>query len=246
MSPTARKLLISLLVGAFCFQTWMVYADPTAWQLPPLSPAGARGRDVWHDYNCQSCHQLFGFGGFLGPDLTNAAGQLTEARLEHILTLGAGLMPPFELGPADRGDLARFLEEMSVRGTGQVRLAEWQPPGELLAGVARPDAPARGRALALEQNCLGCHLPNHASDYGAPDLTTAVTRLGREGLRVVLAEGVPGTAMPRFGFSEEDLTALTDFLAWMDSNGESIRNTFEVTRRGEDDWSVLDLPWWEF
>lgn len=246
MSPSARKLLIAALLCAFCLQSWMVYADPAGRTEPPLSPAGARGRALWHDHNCQSCHQLFGFGGFLGPDLTNAVEQLSEARIEHILTLGSGQMPAFELPGDERADLTRFLEEMSARGRGQARHAEWQPPGDLLAQVAGEDAPAPGLALALAQSCVACHLPNHASDYGAPDLTTAITRLGPQGVRDVLAAGVPGTAMPRFGFSEDDLDALTDFLTWMDRNGESIRHTFEVTRHSEGDWSVLDMPWWEF
>ena len=30
----------------------------------------ADGRLIWQKYNCQSCHQLFGLGGYLGPDLS--------------------------------------------------------------------------------------------------------------------------------------------------------------------------------
>ena len=94
MSIRARQGLMLALVCAFVAQTWLVYADP-AGKRTPLSPLAARGRALWHRRNCQSCHQIYGFGGFLGPDLTNAvlggtslgsATQLLRARTTWLLS----------------------------------------------------------------------------------------------------------------------------------------------------------------
>ena len=93
----ARKSLMLGLVGIFLVQTWMVYTDPVGREAAPLTAEASRGQEVWHRYNCQSCHQLYGFGGFLGPDLTNAARHLTDERLDSVLTDGSEIMPA--LGP---------------------------------------------------------------------------------------------------------------------------------------------------
>ena len=113
--------MMALLVAAFIFQTWLVYADGTGRETPPLSALATRGQDLWLENNCQSCHQIYGFGGFLGPDLTNAASSLTDARLRLILVSGAGRMPAFGFGDEDRSALKQFLVELDRTGIGQAR-----------------------------------------------------------------------------------------------------------------------------
>ena len=90
MNTGTRKILLVSLVLVFFVQTWFVYSDEAGRATPALSAEAARGRELWHEHNCQSCHQIHGFGGFLGPDLTNATLRLTDARLEAVLTGGAG------------------------------------------------------------------------------------------------------------------------------------------------------------
>ncbi|RKY21293.1 MAG: hypothetical protein DRQ55_04735 [Planctomycetota bacterium] len=235
-----------MLVAAYVVQTWMVYSDPAGREAPPLSTHALRGREIWHEHNCQSCHQLYGFGGFLGPDLTNAADWLTAARMDTILVDGAGQMPAFDLDLIERRSLGAYLQEIAATGRGQARVAVFQPPVELFASTLADATPPRGRDIALQQNCVACHLPNHASDYRAPDLTTAITRLGREGVRAVLEQGVPGKAMPRFGFSPQDLEALLDFMEWLGENGELVRTALAATKHEDGDWSLAEVPWWEF
>ena len=35
-----------------------------------ITPAVARGKNVWHKNNCINCHTLFGEGAYYAPDLT--------------------------------------------------------------------------------------------------------------------------------------------------------------------------------
>ena len=102
------------LLGAFSFQSWLVYSDPTG-RIDALSPEAAAGRTLWMQNGCQTCHQLHGFGGFLGPDLTNAAQHLTRARLDSVLTIGAGQMPAFGFSGSERAALSAFFDAMPSR-----------------------------------------------------------------------------------------------------------------------------------
>ena len=45
------------------------------------SPVAGSGKLVWQKHNCQSCHQLYGLGGYLGPDLTNVISQVKDPNL---------------------------------------------------------------------------------------------------------------------------------------------------------------------
>ena len=217
MRFSSRRKLVFGLVGIFLVQTWMIYTDPAGRSSPPLSDLAKRGQQLWLGNNCQSCHQLFGFGGFLGPDLTNAAQRLTSARIETMLTEGAGRMPPFHMNPDDCGALEQFLRELDGMGVGQARIGDITPPRDLLAELIETTAPEdeplspleeQGRAIMFEQNCINCHLPNSRSAYRAPDVTMLASRIGRERLAATLAEGVPGKPMPRFVFTTEQVDAV--------------------------------------
>jgi len=245
--------MFAFLVAAFVIQTWLVYSDPAGRQTPPLSPLADRGQRLWFDHNCQSCHQIYGFGGFLGPDLTNAAGSLTEARLRLILTEGAGRMPAFGFDEEQRGALQQFFVELDRTGVSQARHQPQVPTAELLdhlvetvtaRGEPLTGSQAKGLAVVRREKCVTCHLPNYASPVSAPDLATAVGRLGREKIAAVLVDGVPGTVMPRFAMPDAERAAVIDFLAWMESHSEQVARVFAGTRvKGGASWSI---PWFEF
>lgn len=254
MDVRARRLLMIGLVAAFLAQTWLVYTDPAGRAASPLSGLAAQGQAVWRDHNCQACHQIFGFGGFLGPDLTNAFPRLDQARLDTILTQGSGLMPAFGLAADERAALACYLEELDRTGVGVARAPVDTPPAalftELLEGTATDDDPLspleqQGLAEMQERNCIDCHLPNVASAYRAADLTAVAGRLGHSGVTSALTEGVPGTAMPVMSLSAEQIDAIHATLLRLDRHGPSIRAAFErAAHAGE--LSLLGLPWFEY
>jgi nitric oxide reductase subunit C len=253
VSDAQRKVLLACLVGAFFIQTWLVYADRSGHRTPPLSERAARGQKLWLDNNCQSCHQIFGFGGFLGPDLTNAAGTLTEARLDLILTEGAGLMPAFHLGEEERAAVLQFLVEVDKTGVSQPRLAAPVPTDELLdhlvktvteRGEPLTDAERAGLAVMRREKCVACHLPNQSSPVRAPDLTQALAKHGRDKVLGILAAGVSGTTMPQFAFTEPEREGVVAMLRWLGQHADAAAKVFEVTRPGGGSpWSI---PWFEY
>ena len=175
-----RKLLMGGLVAAFAVQTALVYTDDTASSFEILGEEALRGRQLWHEYNCQTCHQIHGFGGFLGPDLTNAAKRLTDERLQEVLTVGTAQMPAFHFDEDQVLDLAAFLDELSVMGIGVPRAVRPMEAGEVLAVV---------------EQCLAEAAPGEAVVRG-----TSASRNWRKNARSSSVLWAPGS------FSTESLT----------------------------------------
>jgi len=233
----------------FGVQTWMVYADPAGREAPPLSEEAARGREIWLEENCQSCHQIYGFGGFLGPDLTNATERLTDAQLETVLTVGVLQMPAFAMNEADRNAIAQFLAEVHATGVGQLPPSRSFDAQEVLqraieAGPLLTRAESRGREVMREQQCIGCHLPNPVSKKGATDLTSLIAKLGPSGVTAILGAGIPTKGMPLIALERADRDALLSFLTWLGANSETVHATFLEAAPQPGDQS--GLPWFEY
>lgn len=83
----------------------------------------AEGRLVWQRYNCQGCHQLYGLGGYLGPDLTNVYGSpgKGEPLVRALLSSGNALMPAFDLREEEMQQLLEFLKAVDQSGSADPR-----------------------------------------------------------------------------------------------------------------------------
>lgn len=84
----------------------------------PLTNDVQAGFEVFQANNCIACHQLYGLGGYMGPDLTNVASdpekgpEYARAFIEY----GTGRMPDFELGEAEIDSLIQFLHFTAASG----------------------------------------------------------------------------------------------------------------------------------
>ena len=83
----------------------------------------AEGRLVWQKYNCQACHQLYGLGGYLGPDLTNLTGQPKKDLnyIKGMISSGAKQMPAYHLSDNELNNLYTFLDAVNKTGNGDPR-----------------------------------------------------------------------------------------------------------------------------
>ncbi|MEO6594972.1 MAG: c-type cytochrome [Planctomycetota bacterium] len=249
MNLVQRKLLMSCLLAAFCVQTAFVYLDETADKLPTLSPEAVAGRRIWHKYNCQVCHQIFGFGGFLGPDLTNAGPRLTNDRLHQVLTLGTGQMPAFYFDDEQIAAIEAYLYELNDAGIGVARRHAPVDPRKVRTGIEEqmaasppPEPVQRGYKL-FAQNCTVCHVPFQATPLGlqtAPDLTTVVTRLDDAALRTTLEHGRPDRGMPAWNLPAPAIDDLMALLHWLHTERTPL--AARIGGVGE----TQPLPWWEY
>lgn len=91
----------------------------------------AEGRLIWQKYNCQSCHQLYGLGGYLGPDLTNvySAKGKGELFIRAFLRAGTKQMPAFHLSKEEETNLIAFLKSTDASGIADPRNFVITPSG---------------------------------------------------------------------------------------------------------------------
>jgi nitric oxide reductase subunit C len=263
MPSETRRILLLTLVGIFFAQTWLVYSDPAGRGGPPLSEAATRGSRIWHRHNCQVCHQIYGFGGFLGPDVTNVAFRLGDQdgsaavlaeRLETVLTTGSERMPAFHLDVDERLALATFFTELSRTGVGQVVVSEARAPREVFDDVVRSvEASAgalsplevEGQRVMRERGCIDCHLPNAKSTFKSTDLTRIHGSVEPARVASILTDGLPAKGMPRFALPPAEIEAVAAFLSLLELNGAEIRLGFETAEKSSSG-SLLDLPWFEY
>jgi nitric oxide reductase subunit C len=242
-----RKLLVFGLLGAFATQGALVYGDTKASRLVPLNELEMRGRSIYLRHNCAACHQIYGFGGFLGPDLTNAAQRVPRARLVELLTAGNRQMPAFGLGEAEIDAVEAYLRAIDRTGTGVARQRVPPPVGAVTAALQQAVAEVSDPALARGHQvfstfCASCHVPLRANPLGpnvAPDPTGIAGRLDRAQIDGVLAEGRVARGMPPAPLTAEQRADVVGYLLWL----RDIRADL-VSRVG--DGSAQDLPWWEF
>lgn len=113
------NIKMSIFVGLILFflgYTAKIYFD----QIKEPHSASARatkGKLIWQEKNCGACHQLYGLGGHLGPDLTNVYAQRPVEYIKAFLTSGTQIMPNFHLTEDEKTDLVEFFKYTNSTGT---------------------------------------------------------------------------------------------------------------------------------
>lgn len=80
-----------------------------------------KGKKVWLKYNCNSCHQIYGLGGYLGPDLTNLMSRADSNYLKALVLSGTQVMPKFKLNEHELSNLIHFLICVDSTGSSDPR-----------------------------------------------------------------------------------------------------------------------------
>jgi|TARA_B110000263_G_scaffold179006_1_gene156632 nitric oxide reductase subunit C len=251
-----RKTLIGILTLAFLFQSFLVYSDD---RQEPLSEDALEGRDLWHQNSCQVCHQIYGQGGFLGPDLTNVASNIERSRLESLLTVGSGQMPAYYFSSQEISYMASYLDALDKPelGRGQLRMGTkiegagpWGSFGAIVATQMEEVDPniSEGYQIFGSRACGVCHTPLSESLVGAPDLSMAVEHLTRGELSEVLTTGRPNLGMPApFPQLEgAEIGSLILFLEWLSDNRLALEGQLLGGSRYQESIEWKNIPWWEF
>lgn len=116
-------VIFSILCTGFISYTAVLYTMPAADPGTRLSEISSEGKMVWQRYNCQACHQLFGLGGYLGPDLTNITADegKSDAYLKAMIRSGTIQMPQFNMSEGELDALISFLHAVNAAGNGDPR-----------------------------------------------------------------------------------------------------------------------------
>lgn len=119
MIPSRKQLLfLLLLISLFSIYNFTIYTSKTDYGTIHLSKKAIQGENIWLKNNCNSCHQLYGLGGYLGPDLTNVYSNKNKNTyyLKAMLNSGVKSMPKFKFNNTEKEALIQFLKEVDQTG----------------------------------------------------------------------------------------------------------------------------------
>jgi nitric oxide reductase subunit C len=255
-----RVSIVVTLVVAYLLVSLIAYTDyPRSLHEEPvvLNDLERQGLQIWRDNNCQACHQIYGFGGFLGPDLTNrVSADRPNEEFRTLLREGVPPMPAFGFSDAQQDALLAYLRAVDRTGQGQPDPLAVIPPvapplhhGHLLDVRAEREGAqisaevAEGRAVWETRACGACHRPFMLGVSGAKDLASGEIDLSAQHILDTTALG-PG-AMPVFDLSHEEAERLSTFLAHFAEERPAL-SALNDTLVERERFSLAGLPWWEY
>jgi cbb3-type cytochrome c oxidase subunit III len=162
--------------------------------------------------NCAMCHGDKREGNPPAfPSLVDVGTRMTEAQIIARIHNGKGSMPPFpDLKGADLTALVHFLTSPTAAKTATAPISKESPSAQ-----AHPSTLATAGNVLFQQNCSFCHGRDAAGGESGPDLTRSRlvrTDIGGNKISAIVRNGVPGTKMPAFVFSDHEIASLAAFI----------------------------------
>ena len=117
-----KSLVFVVLFISYMVYGWTVYTKGTT-NAVSLSPAEAslvdRGKMIYQEKNCSACHQLYGLGGYLGPELTTAWSDRSrgENYMRAFLKTGSRRMPDFHFTEPEIVSLLHYFRYIDSTAT---------------------------------------------------------------------------------------------------------------------------------
>lgn len=122
MKPRTIFILLSTVFIGYSF---IIYLQPISVKEEKRfnKKIASEGHLIWQSYNCQTCHQLYSLGGYLGPDLTNIISnpQKGEQLVRAMVKSGTKQMPAFNLTDKEMDELIEFLKSTDASGIADPR-----------------------------------------------------------------------------------------------------------------------------
>lgn len=103
-----KRLVLFTLIGLYLLYSWFVYTNGTETQYEITSSAN-QGKQLFQQKNCIACHQIYGLGGYMGPDLTNVMSRRGDAYCRALIQAGTDRMPGFQLEINELNNLIDYL-----------------------------------------------------------------------------------------------------------------------------------------
>ena len=121
MNIELNKAIISIiLLIMFINYSFQLYTDlPKSDQF--AENINHDGKLIWQKYNCNSCHQIYGLGGYLGPDLTNEYSKRSVNFISSFIKNGNETMPAYNLTEEETHLLIQFFQSMDETGSSDPR-----------------------------------------------------------------------------------------------------------------------------
>jgi nitric oxide reductase subunit C len=105
----------SILFTVYAVYSFTVYTKGTELSLS-VTPAEKaminKGKELFQQYNCIACHQVYGLGGYLGPELTTAYSDphRGEIYMKTFLMAGGPRMPNYHFTNEEVNSIISYLK----------------------------------------------------------------------------------------------------------------------------------------
>ncbi len=115
-----KTVVATFLGGSFLVYTLFLYSVLPVSDNLQTAKADA-GKHLWQLHNCGACHQVYGLGGFLGPDLTNVYSQRGEEYIKAFIKGGNKTMPAFYLSDQEMESMLSYMRNLDASGSADPR-----------------------------------------------------------------------------------------------------------------------------
>ncbi len=211
-------------------------------QEPPGDPA--RGKRLFSEGRCISCHTVEGKGNGSAPELSKVASAATRGWLLAFVRDPHAFyprtrMPRYHLDEAESRDLVAYMED---------ELRDFEAPKEILDRLPVNQTLAEtGRKLFQRYGCFACHTPGTSAERFGPDLDGIADKKAASldfGRRADLPRDLPswlgakleaprsfaqGLRMPSFTFAPEDRQAIVTAL--LSLSAQAVPASYQRTAR---------------
>jgi nitric oxide reductase subunit C len=125
MRLNTKRFISAILITSFFIYSIVIYTTGTSVDKGAKyrTEQSKRGKMLFQRKNCIACHQIYGLGGYMGPDLTNVISTPGKGPMyiKAFLTAGTERMPNFHLTDAEKDDLIAFLTYSDKTGVSPVK-----------------------------------------------------------------------------------------------------------------------------
>jgi nitric oxide reductase subunit C len=138
MNSSSKRLIFTILGIIFLIYTVLIDTIGTAEDKGKelISEKSKSGKLLYQKYNCTACHQIYGLGGYLGPDLTNVISAKGKGQIyiKAILQTGTQRMPNFHLNENEIEELVAYFTYLNETGISPVKEFEIKYDGTVNQG----------------------------------------------------------------------------------------------------------------
>lgn len=109
-----KRTIFWFLFLSFFVYSFVVYTSGTDYdrEISHFTEEAKQGKEVFQKYNCIACHQFYGLGGYMGPDLTNVISDPNKGSnyAKAFIQSGTAKMPRFDMEEAELDALLAYLK----------------------------------------------------------------------------------------------------------------------------------------
>jgi len=229
----------------------------------PQTPQLTHGRELLAELNCQGCHRLPGIErpAMLGPDLTNVGTKVSREWIYKWLkeprtivdkdgsvtvngyeTEEEPRMPKFHLTETEVRGLSAYLSVQKAKS-----LVPYKIDARVVAAWSKnPELAPQGELRFRQMFCSTCHslavtrageTKLIGGDIG-PELTKVGSKVNPDWLITWLRDPqgyLPHTRMPRYGWSDEDVFKITQYIATKLTDSDLLTGVPQLGQPTEDE-----------